>query len=188
MKTTDILLSPFEDKIKVVICPNYCKDNVDVKNNWGIENYERLINLLPDDFKTFLIDDSDGIGVCNHIKHLAPNTLNLAGLLTFEESMAIINLADIVVSNNSYFAHIAAGLDKHLMVFFNEKFIERSRPVGAKTVILKASAPDHKCQPTTIYNGCFCIGSIPPESVYNAMVKHILPEIDKEKKVQPIGV
>ena len=187
-KHIDALLAPFEDKVKVVVCPSFKKDGIDVKKNWGIENYARFINLLSNDFKVILVDDYEGIGICNHIEHLAPAALNLAGLLNLEECMAAIDSADVVISNDSYLAHLAAGLDKFLMVFFRDDEIEKRRPVGPKTIILKANANEHKCFPASDHDGCFCIGSIPPESVYNAVVKYILPELDKEKKAQPIGV
>ena len=186
--SVDDILSESKDKIRVIICPNFKKNGIDLKKSWGVGNYAKLINLLPPDFQAILVDDSDGIGVCNFIKHLAPQSVNLAGSLSLKECIAIIDLADVVISNNSYFAHLASGLNKLLMVFFDEKSLEKSRPIGPKAIILKPTAPEHECSPMSPQCGCYCIASIPPESVYNAIVKYILPEIDKEKKVQPIGV
>ena len=41
----DNLFDSYKDKIKVILCPNYKKDGVDIKKHWGIVNYARLINL-----------------------------------------------------------------------------------------------------------------------------------------------
>jgi len=184
----DNLFDSYKDKIKVILCPNYKKDGVDIKKHWGIVNYARLINLLSDDYQAILIDDSDGIGVCNHINHLAPSALNLAGLLTLKECIAAMNYADVVIANNSYFAHIATGIDKPLMALFDVKSLEAGRPIGPKAIILKSEAPAHDCFSASPHEGCFCVGAIPADNVYNAIVKYILPEIDKEKKKQPVGV
>jgi ADP-heptose:LPS heptosyltransferase len=186
--TIDDLFLPYKNKIKVIICPNYKKDGIDIKKHWGVKNYARLINLLADDYQAILIDDSDGIGVCNYIKHLAPKVLNWAGMFTIKECIAAMNFADVIIANNSYFAHIATGIDRPLMAFFDTKSLELSRPIGPKAIILKAEAPEHNCASTSAHDGCFCIGAIPADNVYNAIVKYILPEIDKEKKVQPVGV
>ena len=181
------MMSGFKEKVIVAICPSYKKNTRSLKKNWGVENYSRLINLLPDDTQPILIDDSEGIGVCNHIEHLAPRALNLAGRFSLKEMFAVIEKVDIVISNDCYFAHIAAGLDKHLMVFFDEKSLERSRPIGPRTVILKANSPEHTCVANSETEGCFCIASIPPESVYNAVVKHVLPDLQKNRAPHPVG-
>tara|TARA_Y100000590_G_scaffold323211_1_gene366068 strand:+ start:2928 stop:3926 length:999 start_codon:yes stop_codon:yes gene_type:complete len=182
------MLSPYDQHIVLVICPGYKKDGRSLKSSWGVENYARLINLLPDDVKAFLVDDNEGVGVCNHINHLAPRAVNLAGLLSVKEACAMIGGADIIISNDSHFAHIASALNKHLMVFLSDNNFEKNRPMGPRTVVLKSNSPEHKCTPNSSSEGCFCIASIPAESIYNAIVKHILPDLEKNKTIQPIPV
>jgi ADP-heptose:LPS heptosyltransferase len=184
----DSLMAQYDNKIKIILCPSFKKDGGWAKKNWGVENYAKLINILPEDCQPILVDGPDGIGVCNYIKHHAPRALNMAGLTSIQETVALMNYADIVIANDSGPAHIAAALDKILVVFFGPTSTIKNRPINPKTIILKTNSPDHKCAPTSTWDGCFCIKSLPPETVYNALVQHVFPELDKEKKVQPIGV
>lgn len=130
---------------------------------WGIENFSRLISLLPKERVKIFIGGSKEEG--NLIESLLknhPEVINLCGVFSLKEYIHFISICDVFVAASTGPLHIAAALNiKALGVFAPMKPIHPGRwaPVGlfAKSFVLHKECND--CKHTM---KCACILAISP--------------------------
>lgn len=139
---------------------------------WGLNNFAELIHLLPSDrFHIFICgtnEDKDAIG--NSLPMDLKNVTNLLGLLTLEEYITFISIADGIVAASTGPLHIAAALGKVAIGLYSSRrpiHPGRWSPLGIKA---KALVYDESCPDCLSGKKCLCIKKISPVQVMDSLI------------------
>lgn len=133
---------------------------------WGLENFQKLIDLLPKDkFKIFVSGTGeDGKLMGEFLKRNAEVT-DLTGKLSLQQFIAFINVCDGLVAASTGPLHIASALRKRAIGLFSPKrpiHPGRWRPLGEKAAVLVF---DEHCIKCAKGQDCDCIMHIKPEQI-----------------------
>jgi heptosyltransferase-2 len=144
---------------------------------WPEEYYAAIANAkLKEDWEVWIFGSpKDGV-VAERIMELTQyRCVNLTGKTKLEEAVDLLSLASVVVSNDSGLMHIAAAMNKPLIVIYGPTSAGFTPPLNDKAKILALSL---ECQP------CFkrecplqhhlCMVELKPETVLKAMDELIL--------------
>jgi heptosyltransferase III len=134
---------------------------------WGLENFSKLIGLLPvDKFRIFVTGTrQEGEMMKEFLQEHEKRVTDLTGKLSLEELLAFINDCDGIVAASTGPLHIAAALGKTAIGLFAPMrpiFPERWAPLGSKASYLVL---DKRCSDCRRSGDCKCIRSITPEQV-----------------------
>ncbi len=134
---------------------------------WGISNFEKLVNILPEDRFRIFITGTQGEGeqMKDFLSRIHSKAMDLTGKLNLEQLIAFIAIADGLVAASTGPLHIAAALGKKAVgLFAPMKPIHPGRwaPLGEDAHIL---VKDHYCEDCRDSADCECIRGISPESV-----------------------
>lgn len=103
-----------------------------------------------------------------HNKHV----VSLAGLTSIGEAIDLMSLAHTVISNDSGLMHIAAALNKSLIVIYGSTSPEFTPPLSKKVEILNLNLPCSPCFKRECPLGHHdCLNQLSPKLVTNAMKK-----------------
>lgn len=139
---------------------------------WPLEYYAELANKkLDEGYDVWLFGSPKDQTVTDQIMELTGRRCeNLAGRLQLSESIALLSLVSGVVTNDSGLMHIAAALQKPLIVIYGSTSPRFTPPLSEHAVILQLNLA---CQP------CFqrecplkhhnCMRDITPQRVADAM-------------------
>jgi heptosyltransferase-2 len=105
-------------------------------------------------------------------KALPTNVINLAGKTSLRDLMAVLALADCVVTNDSGPMHIAAAFKRPLVALFGSTNPSRTGPWGCGTVLYK-QVPCSPCYLRTCPGDFACMRSIHPDEVVAAVLKQV---------------
>lgn len=160
-KGLEALLS--RDKINVILHP---KSKGSAKE-WGIANFNRLIQILPEDQYHIFITGTEDEGKLleNKLMLDAPHVTSLLGKLSLTELISFIAHADAMVAASTGPLHIAAALGiKAIGLFSNRRPIHpgRWKPIGKSA---HALVNDSNCTDCSKGKNCDCIQEIAPERV-----------------------
>lgn len=116
-----------------------------------------------------LIEDIMGL---NGGKALPTNVISLAGKTSLRDLMAVLALADCVVTNDSGPMHIAAAFKRPLVALFGSTNPYRTGPWGCGTVIYKhvSCSP---CYRRTCPGNFACMRSIHPDEVVASVLQNL---------------
>jgi heptosyltransferase III len=165
-------IAPLPDKIKSVLSTD--KKNIILHpkskgsaREWGLENYSKLISLLPKDkYKIFITGtETEGREMQEFLKKNEDNVLDMTGKLNLTELISFINEADGMVCASTGPLHIAAALGKVAIGLYapiRPMHPGRWSPMGIKAAYLVL---DKSCNDCRKSNDCSCIKSIKPEDV-----------------------
>ena len=135
---------------------------------WGLENFSRLIELLPEDkFKIFITGTmEDGLLMKDFLQKNKNNVTDLTGKLNLSELISFIASCDGMVAASTGPLHIAAALGKFVLGLYAPMkpiYPKRWAPLGKNAsyfVFDKEGCTD--CRRSA---DCTCIRSIKPEEV-----------------------
>jgi heptosyltransferase III len=135
---------------------------------WGLENFSRLIDILPEDkFRIFITGTAEEGKMIFADQSLSQNRkiINLTGALQLEELISFIDNADGLIAASTGPLHIAAALNKVAIgIYPPMRPIHPGRwaPVGKKASCFVKPGNCSRCR-----NGgpCSCMSSIDPEIV-----------------------
>jgi ADP-heptose:LPS heptosyltransferase len=135
---------------------------------WGLENFSRLIELLPEDkFKIFITGTmEDGHLMKDFLQKNKNNVTDLTGKLNLSELISFIASCDGMVAASTGPLHIAAALGKFVLGLYAPMkpiYPKRWAPIGKNAsyfVFDKEGCTD--CRKST---DCACIRNINPEDV-----------------------
>lgn len=134
---------------------------------WGLDNFSRLIELLPkDQYKIFItgtLEEQEELKhfLANHREHCT----DLTGKLSMSELIAFINQADGLVAASTGPLHIASALGKTAIGIFppiRPMHPGRWAPIGNNAHYLVLNKECSDCRKSM---DCHCIRSIKPEQV-----------------------
>lgn len=95
-----------------------------------------------------------------------------AGKWNLRETMAMLSRCDLFVSGDTGLMHIAAALGVPTISIFGPTSASRRAPRHNRGIAICPQAACHPCFRGR-WNGCQCIGSISPETVFEAAVRLI---------------
>ncbi|HEY6804668.1 MAG TPA: lipopolysaccharide heptosyltransferase II [Pyrinomonadaceae bacterium] len=133
------LLSSFgvsADKSVVVLCPGSINSRA---KRWPAESFARLADRLITDGRQVVIVGSPGeLDVTNQVtSKMKLKPVVLTGKTTIDELTATLGLCDLLVTNDTGPAHIAAALGRPTLVIFGPTNPLTTRPFSGQAEILR---------------------------------------------------
>jgi heptosyltransferase III len=147
---------------------------------WGLENYSKLIELLPaDQFQVFISGTKDEASRMQDFldKHKG-RVEDITGVLTLPEFMKFISLSDALVAASTGPLHIASSLGIMAVgLYAPMRPIHPGRwmPVGNKAHYLVL---DKKCSKCRKHGICECIQAVRPEKVAELLKAEVMKRGD----------
>jgi heptosyltransferase-3 len=138
---------------------------------WGLENYSKLIRLLPaEKYEIFVTGTKDeGDLMRDFLKQHEGRVHDMTGKLTLDQLFDLIDSCDALVAASTGPLHIAAALGKRAIGIYAPMrpiFPKRWAPLGINAVYLCKEEECHDCRKS---GDCHCIREITPESVMRVM-------------------
>jgi heptosyltransferase-3 len=134
---------------------------------WGLQNFDRLIQLLPAEKYRIFISGTAGEGSLMK-EFLAKNkdrVIDTTGKLPLEEFIVFLSKADAIVAASTGPLHIAAALGRMAIGIYppiRPMHPGRWAPLGEKAKVLVKEVACEECRNTM---NCHCIREITPEQV-----------------------
>jgi heptosyltransferase-3 len=154
------LLAP--DKFNLILHPKSRGHGAE----WGLENFRRLIAILPQDrYKIFLSGTAEEGKLLTSLAQEFPYVTDLAGRMSLKEFIAFIAAADGLVASGTGPLHMAAALGRHALGLFPPRrpiHPGRWAPVGRHA---KFFVKDSNCEACRKTGDCTCIREIPAEEL-----------------------
>ncbi|GAB4299184.1 MAG: glycosyltransferase family 9 protein [Marinilabiliales bacterium] len=141
---------------------------------WGVDNYIKLIDLLPHDkYKIFITGSTDEKQSVQDIFYYHKNRVtDLMGVLSLQEFISFINACDGLIAASTGPLHIAAAFGKKTIGLYAPMkpiFPTRWAPLGENAHYLVIDKSCNKCPKKNVV--CECIQSITPENVYKKLLE-----------------
>lgn len=139
---------------------------------WGEENFNKLITLLPEDKYNIFITGTKSEGDQIRETIINPNQTrvhDLTGLFSLEEMIAFIAKADCLVACSTGVLHIASVLNKKVIGLYppiRPMYPTRWAPLGENVKVL---CNNKKCKSCKHSTHCQCIENITPKEVLKAL-------------------
>jgi len=160
---------------------------------WPADYFVRLLKLFINDYPNchyiLVGDDKDTDyveAICRKVERPS-QLINLAGKTSIRELFALIEIADLVITNDSGPLHIASLYQKNLVVFFGPETPLVYGPLNENSLVFYSS--DLYCSPClSVYDSkkalfgenCLintCLVSIQPEDVYERIKQRFLKQL-----------
>jgi heptosyltransferase III len=139
---------------------------------WGLENFSKLVGLLPEDKFKILITGTkeEGSLMADFLENHRNRVTDMTGKLTLAELISLIASADALVAASTGPLHLAAALGKRAIGLFAPMrpiFPQRWAPVGKNATYLVLDKTCNDCRKS---KDCACIRSITPEAVLSGLL------------------
>jgi heptosyltransferase III len=135
---------------------------------WGLDNFSRLIEILPEDKYTIYITGTkeEGLQMKQFLETHRNRVTDMTGKLTLPELISFINSCDGLVAASTGPLHIAAALGKFTLGLYAPMkpiWPQRWAPIGKNASYLVHDKPG--CNDCRNTNDCSCLRQISPEEV-----------------------
>ncbi|MDZ4822202.1 MAG: glycosyltransferase family 9 protein [Flavobacteriales bacterium] len=145
---------PFENKTRIVLHPLSKGSAIE----WGLENYQRLIEFLsPEKFEVYITGTKEeGEQILSQHPLSGKNVSDLTGKFTLEELIDFIGQCDVMVAASTGPLHIAAVLGKVAIGLFSPKrpiHAGRWAPIGKNVQVISSKVHPHKGEKLAIEPG-----------------------------------
>ena len=143
---------------------------------WPLTHFEQLGRMLTHTYNAGIIlfgGHTDTVMCEKAAISIGPDTLNLAGRTTLLEWAALLQLCDLVITNDSGGMHIAAAVDTPVIALFGITDPEKTGPLGRHIHILQKSPSKHRDIKRYSAEGIKWLKAISPEEVFTS-AQHIL--------------
>jgi heptosyltransferase-3 len=139
---------------------------------WGLNNYAKLVELLPkDQFKVFISGTEEEGKLVGNTFDFNENVVSLIGKLSLNDFIAFIAHADGLVAASTGPLHIASALNKKAIGLYAPKrpiHPGRWKPVGKYA---QALVFDENCEKCSKGLACDCISKIEPKTIVHLLLK-----------------
>jgi heptosyltransferase III len=142
---------------------------------WGLENFGRLIELLPlEKFKIFISGTkAEKAQLQPLIEKYSDRVCDITGTMSLDEFIRFIGSADGIVAASTGPLHIASALGKLAIGLYAPMrpiYPGRWSPIGIKAKTLVINKKCSKCRNS---GNCECIKAIRPEQVFNLLIQQV---------------
>ncbi len=160
-----------KDKINLIIHPK----SKGSAREWGLNNYKRLIEILPKDkYRVFITGTEEEKKIMESGEWRMENeggveVIDIMGKLNLSELISFINSADVLIAASTGPLHIAAALGKCAIGLYppiRPMHPGRWAPIGKNTSYIVKNKKCNKCRNKM---KCECLESITPEEVYKIL-------------------
>jgi ADP-heptose:LPS heptosyltransferase len=155
-------------KINVILHPK----SKGSAREWGLENFSKLISLLPKDkFKIFISGTKEDGEKLRDLISQHPDVNDLTGKLSLQQFIAFIAHANALVAASTGPLHIAAALGKKAIGLFSSRrpiHPGRWMPLGERAAAL---VHDPACETCRQKKDCDCIQKINPQQIVDLLLK-----------------
>lgn len=165
------------DKTIILLNPN-ASDMLPLRK-WPIDNFRSILRSIVKEIPSALIvftgieaERQNVVSLCEGIE--SENIINAAGKTTLMELMALYQLSDVLITNDSGPAHFASLFDINIIVLFGPETPKLFAPKGEKVNVIYKSLACSPC--VNVFNHRFspckdniCMKTIRPEEVFNKM-------------------
>ncbi len=139
---------------------------------WGLDNFSKLIDLLPaDKFRIFITGTKEEGELMKDFLYQQRNRVtDMTGKLSVAELLSFINSCDGLVAASTGPLHIASALGKRAVGIYAPMrpiFPQRWAPLGTNSTYLVL---DKKCDDCRKSGDCECIRAITPQQVAEKLV------------------
>jgi len=125
---------------------------------WLKENFVQLGNLLKEKYnaRVILFGGSEDVTLCSEIfRGITTKVINLAGELPLLEIAAVMDLCDVVVTNDTGLMHLAAARKRKVVAIFGPTVQEFGFfPYGTENVVIERRGLE--CRPCTHIGSAKC--------------------------------
>lgn len=140
---------------------------------WGLENFGKLIDLLPADRYTIFVSGTKAEAklMKDFMVKYHTKIVDITGKFTLEEFITFIAKADALVAASTGPLHIAAALGKVAVGIYppiRPMHPGRWQPLGPKTYVLVQNKICNDCRKLTT---CLCMQQIEPSQIINVLEK-----------------
>ena len=138
---------------------------------WGLDNFSKLITLLPEDkFCIYITGTKEEGNLMKDFLEKEKNRVqNMTGKLSLTELLAVINSCDGLIAASTGPLHIAAALGKRAIGIYAPMrpiFPARWAPLGKNATFLVLDKNCNACRKT---GNCECIRAITPGEVFEKL-------------------
>jgi len=139
---------------------------------WLPESFARLADRIQEhlDARILMFGGPGDRQLGERIQQMAARPMvNLCGRTSLEEAMALIQVCDLFISNDSGLMHVAAALDVPLIAIFGSTNPVATGPYSVNSRVLQASLPCAPCcRPTCPLGHMECMTRIDVETVFRS--------------------
>ncbi len=157
------------DRINVILHP---KSNAHARE-WSLDNYQKLIGLLPPEKYRILISGTEQEGrlLSDWMKTLPVSVTDVTGKFSLSEFIAFIAKSDFLVAPSTGPLHIAAVLGTGAIGLFpniRPMHPGRWQPIGNRAFAISTNIKCSDCRNNPLL--CHCINEITPHQVAELIV------------------
>jgi heptosyltransferase-2 len=162
----DSAIKSRNDEVKILaLCPGA---EYGLAKRWPPKYFaEVALDRINAGWEVWLFGSAKDKNCADEIQQLTANKCNnLAGTTSLREAIMLLAQADFVVSNDSGLMHIAAALDRNLVVIYGSSSPRFTPPLANKAKLLSANLACSPCFGRTCKYGHYnCLWSIKPQEV-----------------------
>jgi len=163
--------------ITIALCPGSINSRA---KRWAAERWARLADRLIRDLgaQVILVGSRAEVKVSDDVvRQMQERPVVLTGKTTLDEAVATLSVSDLLITNDTGPAHIAAALDRPTLVIFGPTNPLTTRPASEKAQIIRRP-PD--CAPCMLRDCPIdhrCMTAISVEEVFD----HAVAMVNKER-------
>jgi ADP-heptose:LPS heptosyltransferase len=161
------------DGIAVVACGGRSSSKL-----WKQEGFAQVCRSIQQELKMVpvLAGDSHDRPIAEKIVNVAGcRVINLCGLTSLKQLVALLKRARFVISNDSAVMHLSSALKRPLVAIFGPTDEKRYGPQGEATIIIRRKIPCAPCrQAQCRFKTWQCLVDISAEEVFQAVKKLLL--------------
>ncbi len=137
---------------------------------WPQTHYAKLINLMNERYDitpVFLGSKEESALIEKTTGEINCKSINLAGKTDLRTTLAVIDECCLVIGNDNGIVHMAAALDKPVLVIFGATNPKWYYPYNKKSKYIYKNYPCSPCGIKTFCRDYKCMKDIKPEEVFN---------------------
>lgn len=138
---------------------------------WPVDYYANVARAkLSEGWRVWLFGSVKDKSITDSISTLTEHQAeNLAGMTGLSETVDLLSLASLVITNDSGLMHIAAALGRSIVVMYGSTSPEFTPPLSKKAQILKSALPCSPCfKRACPYGHHYCMKKLKPEQILEA--------------------